>query len=419
MASVTVPYAILGSAALSAGTGMYGASMQSDAAGNAAQLQAASADKSLAMQQYMFNTSNNNLMPFRQGGANAFAALGAMTGTGGSNDGQIAQLQAELQSLGYQAPGTAGMPGVPQTPGMQQAMGMNSSGGGNTAGMIGAAVGGLGGELMFGHLDHGRDYIKDIADAAQHGLPISDADWLKAGYGPGGAAMGAAGASAGAGAGGAPNPNQARIDEILGQMQQLRSSNIGGNPLTAPLTAKFNPTMAQLEATPGYQFARDQGLRAMTNQMSANGLTGSGQMMGNLGQYATGLASQTYQQQFNNYWQQNQNIYDMLSGMSTLGANAAAGQATNASNFSHGMSDMITGAGQALAAGQMGSANAWAGGLSGAGSSLGNAGLMYAFNKQNGLMGGVPDNINVTPGLFPRLNDNTIWAGPDSNTAIG
>jgi hypothetical protein len=103
----------------------------------------------------------------------------------------------------------------------------------------------------------------------------------------------------------------------------LIGTNPGGNPLTAALTARFQPTMAQLEQTPGYQFTLGQGQNALTNQFAARGLGGSGNLFRGLQDYTTGLASNTFQQQFQNYLTQNSQIYNMLSGQAGLGLSAA------------------------------------------------------------------------------------------------
>jgi hypothetical protein len=39
--------------------------------------------------------------------------------------------------------------------------------------------------------------------------------------------------------------------QAFGQLQTLTGSGVGGNPLTAPLTRPFQPTMEQLASTPG------------------------------------------------------------------------------------------------------------------------------------------------------------------------
>lgn len=99
--------------------------------------------------------------------------------------------------------------------------------------------------------------------------------------------------------------------------------NAGGNPLFGSLTQKFEPTVDQLAKTPGYQFILDQGLKSTQNSYAAKGLGASGAAMKGASEYATGLASNTWQQQFEDYWKQNQNIYGELMGPTQLGAGAA------------------------------------------------------------------------------------------------
>jgi len=167
------------------------------------------------------------------------------------------------------------------------------------------------------------------------------------------------------------------------------------------LTAKFNPTQAQLEQTPGYQFALSQGMQATQNGQAAQGLGNSGAAMKGAEQYAQGLASTTYQQQFQNYLGQNQQIYNMLNGQSALGENAAAQVGTNAAQMAGGMATTQVGAGNAAAAGIMGQNNAMNGMLGGAGSNL-----------QSGLMTG-----NTLAGLIQGASGGTGAAAAAANGA--
>jgi len=162
--------------------------------------------------------------------------------------------------------------------------------------------------------------------------------------------------------------------DALRALMTLTGSGAGGNPLTAPLTKPFAPTMEQLMATPGYQFTLNQGLQATQNAFAAQGLGTSGAAMKGAIGYAEGLASTTYQQQFQNYWSQNQNIYNMLSGISTTGANAGANLGSTSQAVGANIGNNLTSAGAAQAAGIVGSANALSGGLG----ALGNLGAMYA-----------------------------------------
>ncbi len=97
------------------------------------------------------------------------------------------------------------------------------------------------------------------------------------------------------------------------------------------LTNQYAPTMAQLAGTPGYQFALQQGLESTQNAAAARGLGVSGASLKAAGNYATGLAQQTYAQDAGIY-QQGQQIAanNLLNGMSqgTSAANASGSLAS-------------------------------------------------------------------------------------------
>jgi len=161
----------------------------------------------------------------------------------------------------------------------------------------------------------------------------------------------------------------------LQQLQGLTGAGAGGNPLTAPLTTPFQPTMAQLQQTPGYQFSLDQGLKATQNSYAAQGLGASGAAMKGAANYAEGLAGTTYQQQFTNNLTQNAQIASILQNQVNTGANAAAGL-SSAGVQSQALANQATMSGAAAsAAGTVGQANAYASGLAG----VGNAATTYGM----------------------------------------
>lgn len=141
-------------------------------------------------------------------------------------------------------------------------------------------------------------------------------------------------------------------------LQGLTGTGPGGDPLTAPLTKPFTPTMTDLENTPGYKFTLDQGLKATQNGYAAQGLANSGAAIKGAGDYATGLASNTYQQQFQNYLNQNAQISNLLLGQSSLGESAAAGQGNIAAQTGANIGANTIGAGNANAAAAIGTGNA-------------------------------------------------------------
>lgn len=186
-----------------------------------------------------------------------------------------------------------------------------------------------------------------------------------------------------------------------------------------------------LENTPGYQFTLNQGLRGVQNAAAAQGRGVSGNALAGAGQYATGLANSTFNQQLQNamgsqgqafgqtlgsqqqqfgqsisnvnqasqlqqqqYGQTATNIYQplstLLSGLS-LAQNAAAmtGNAANTSAAAQG--NFLTSGAAAQAAGVVGSNNALQGGFNGASNSL-------LLNQLMG--GGGSNNLFSTGGLL-------------------
>lgn len=139
------------------------------------------------------------------------------------------------------------------------------------------------------------------------------------------------------------------------------------------LTRPFDPTMQQLERTPGYQFTLQSGLKATQNAAAAQGLGQSGFAMKGAEQYAEGLASTTYQQQLQNYMSQNAQKYNMLMGLTQIGAGAAAGAS---------QAGQITG--QTVGNNLIGGANAYAAslmsGYGGLGQGINNALGQFGYN---------------------------------------
>ena len=100
-------------------------------------------------------------------------------------------------------------------------------------------------------------------------------------------------------------------DQYVAQMQG-ENPNVTANNVALPATefTSYVPntvqnsqvpggmSQAELEQTPGYQFTRDQGLQAVQNSAAARGLGVSGAALKGAATYATGLADQTYKDQF-------------------------------------------------------------------------------------------------------------------------
>jgi len=160
---------------------------------------------------------------------------------------------------------------------------------------------------------------------------------------------------------------------------------------------------ANLEQTPGYQFTLNQGLKAVQSQAAARGLGMSGASLKGAANYATGLASNTYQQQFQNILnlntaqQQNlQNQYGRLSGLASLGENAAAQTGIAGTSAASTAGNYLNQAGLAQAAGTQGVGNAVTGGVN---NYLAYNALQQYLNPQGGTGGYTP--VSTTLGNQP------------------
>jgi hypothetical protein len=92
----------------------------------------------------------------------------------------------------------------------------------------------------------------------------------------------------------------------------------------------------------------------------------SGSAAKDLINYNQGAANQSFGQAFNQYQTQQGNIFNRLSTIAQLGQNAAANTGMQGTQLAGQAAQSATNIGMAQAGGQVGSANAIAGGISGA-----------------------------------------------------
>lgn len=145
------------------------------------------------------------------------------------------------------------------------------------------------------------------------------------------------------------------------------------NLLTAlpDLTKPITMDQATLEATPGYKFNLDQGIRGVNLSGVGSGLSGAQAKAA--ARYATGLADSTYQNQFNNANTNKQNAFNFLLGSATPGINAAgtyAGVGTSAGNAALGNTQAV---GSTISGNTIGAGNAQAAADIATGKNIGNA----------------------------------------------
>ncbi len=83
------------------------------------------------------------------------------------------------------------------------------------------------------------------------------------------------------------------------------------------------PSASEFQQSPGYQFAFDQGQKAIQSSAAAKGTLLTGGTLKALAGYGTGLANQDYNNYFNRAYQTNQGNFNNQFSLANLGATAA------------------------------------------------------------------------------------------------
>lgn len=144
----------------------------------------------------------------------------------------------------------------------------------------------------------------------------------------------------------------------VGQMGQMAGP--GGS-----MSHAFNNTDLQSNLAPNYQFGLNTGLQETQNAANAQGGLGGNEMLA-LNNYSQNYAGNAYQNAFNNYQTSQNNIFNRLGSIASLGQNAASNTGNTGAQISGGMANSAVGIGQAQAAGTIGQANAISNGIGGA-----------------------------------------------------
>ena len=139
------------------------------------------------------------------------------------------------------------------------------------------------------------------------------------------------------------------------------------------LTQTFNPTQEQMDKYPGYQFALQTGSQATQNADTPGSGALSGAALKDLTNFKVGTANQYYGQYFNQFQQQQNNIFDRLSGIATTGQNAASNTGSAGASLGSGIAQAQAGAGASRAGGIVGGTN-----------SIGNGIQLASFLNQGG-----------------------------------
>lgn len=211
-------------------------------------------------------------------------------------------------------------------------------------------------------------------------------------------------------------------------LQGTANTNLGafGSLMSAYPGGQFTaPTAAQAAASPGEQFALQQGEAAVQAGASANGSLLTGGTLNAENQYAQNLASeqynnvynqalQTYNTNYNTWANQQANEYNRLASLAGMGQTTAqqltsaglqsAGQVgSTLSNTGSQIASDYNNAAAATASGYIGSANALGGALTGSTNSLSNILLMQEL--MGGMSGSNPYQTLVNAQAYPSTEN--------------
>jgi hypothetical protein len=151
------------------------------------------------------------------------------------------------------------------------------------------------------------------------------------------------------------------------------------------ITSKYD--MAKYQASPEYQnmlAAMDRDAKEQQAQASVSGMIGSGNLANQRQINAAYIANQGYQQGLQNYWGQNQSIYNMLNQQSQMGLNAAGTQGVSGQNYANAVTNIGTNLGNQLGTVATNQGNAYTN-MGNAYTNMGNtvSSLMSSIGKYN------------------------------------
>jgi hypothetical protein len=186
---------------------------------------------------------------------------------------------------------------------------------------------------------------------------------------------------------------QGELNNLLG----VGTPGVGGTAATSggagafgSLNTPFNmDTFKSL--SPQYGFNLQQGGQGTLNVDSSGQGAESGAALKDLMSFNQNYANNSFNSAFGNYQTQQNNIFNRLNSIATLGSNAGSNSATGASSFAGAIGNTYGAIGAANASGTIGAANAITGGLqSGANAFYGQNALNQILNSGSTVKYGTP-----------------------------
>lgn len=145
--------------------------------------------------------------------------------------------------------------------------------------------------------------------------------------------------------------------------------------------------MDQFQADPGYAFRLKEGQKALDSQAAARGGLISGNALRAAVGYGQEMGSQEYQNAFNRYQTERASKLAPLQSLAGLGQTTASNLGATGAANANAVGNYLTGGAAASAAGQVGQANAFTGGL----------GTYLNYNQGNNLVSALNRNQARSP----------------------
>jgi hypothetical protein len=166
--------------------------------------------------------------------------------------------------------------------------------------------------------------------------------------------------------------------EDLGPYRELGYTALGDIESRIPyFTSQFGDEQLRQYLDPSMAFRMKYGTQATERLANVGGGALSGNTMRALNEFGQDLASTEYGNAFNRFQTERGNIYNTLANIAGMGQQAVNTGVQTGQNFAAQQTGLLTGQGAALAGGQVGAANAYAGGLG----QLGNMAMFYGMNQ--------------------------------------
>jgi len=201
------------------------------------------------------------------------------------------------------------------------------------------------------------------------------------------------------------------FDILNAQQAPYREAGYGAlnqiNTMLPEFTKQFTSEDLIRNLDPSYKFMLEQGLGATGQAMNVGG--GGSNVDLARQKFAQEYAKTGAQQAFNNYTNQQSNIYNRLSNLAGIGQAAQSQSNTLGSNTANALSQLGIGGASALGAGQIGAANAYAGGLGNIGNAFTLSSLLTPQSAGGITSGGA---TTMNPGLNPYFQQQTPITPP-------